>query len=308
MTFESIPEEDRVFLIDVAAVKDTTFVTSAGYAEAPDAACSRLYLCFGDDEDDWASHDVPDDVIVSVAYRGGQLFALGKNGLVKFVGRPGQPFVFENVAGQFRSFVIDACEGKGHLTKVRATPSGFIACGWGGQVYRLDADGWASLTGRDAGLDRFDLLDVDSAVDGTLYAVGLGGALLRYDGQTWCREDLPTHRHFHAVRCLPDGRVVVAGAKGALYVGGRDAWREIDTQLDGNFWSIESFDGAVWLSHADRQLFRLVADTLQEVTLPAGARTYRLSAGPSHLLSCGSDALMRYDARGWAAVDCPDMR
>jgi len=304
MSFESIPEEDRVFLVDVAAVDDTTFVTSAGYAEAPDAASSRIYLNF---DDDWGSHDVIEDFIVSVAYHDGVLFAVGRNGLVKHVGRPGQDFVPDHVAGQFRSYVIDACEDKGHLTKVRATPSGFIACGWGGQLYRLDAGAWASLTGGDSALDRLDLLDVDGTRGGGLYAVGLGGTVLHFDGRTWRREDVPTNRHFYAVRCLPDGRVLLAGAKGALYVGRHDAWREVPTGLDGNFWAIDTFDGAAWLSYADRQLFRLGSDGLSEVVLPQPALTNRLSATASQLLSCGSNALLRFDGQTWERVDCPDM-
>lgn len=304
MTFPSIPEEDRVFLIDTVAIAPDRLVTSAGYAEAPDAASSRIYLNFGDW---WGAHEVSDDFIVSVAFQDGVLFAVGKNGLVKHVGEAGLPFTREAIKGRFRSYVIDACEEKGHLTKVRATPSGFIACGWGGQVYRLDAGAWTSLTGDDASLARFDLLDVDGTPDGGLYAVGLGGVVLHFDGHTWQREDMPTNRHFYAVRALPDGRLLVAGALGALYVGRHDAWREIPTGLDGNFWAIETFEGVAWLSYADRQLFRLVSGVLSEVALPQPALTNRLSATASHLLSCGSNALLRFDGSAWERVDCPDM-
>jgi hypothetical protein len=301
--FPTIPEEDRVFLIDAAAVSGTTFVTSAGYAEAPDAAASRIYLHF---DGDWGAHEVTDDCIVSLAYADGVLFAVGRNGLVKHVGRPGQPFTSDTVAGQFRSFVIGACEAKGRLTRVRATPRGFVACGWGGQLYRLDAGRWTSLT-NDGAWERLDFLDIDGTPAGELYAVGLGGTVLRHDGRTWAQEDMPTDQHLCAVRCLPDGRVLVAGAQGTLCIGRHGEWHLIETGLHGNFWAIEAFEGAAWLTFADRQLFRLAGGVLTEVTLAPTDFTHRLSAAPSHLLSCGSNALLRFDGRTWDRVDCPDM-
>jgi len=305
MNFPSPPEEDRVFLIDAVATSDTSLVTSAGYAAAPDAASSRIYLNFGDW---WGWHEVSDDFIVSVAFQDGVLFAVGKNGLVKFVGQPGQAFTRESVKGKFRDFVIDACEARGHLTKVRATPSGFLACGWGGQLYRLGADAWTSLTGNNDVFSDLDFLDIDGTNTGELYAVGLGGTVLYFDGQKWEAEGMPTNRHFYAVRCLSDGNVLVAGAQGALYVGRHSLWQEIPADLDGNFWAIEEFSGAAYLSYADRQLFRLASAKLSEVKLASTDRTNRLSAGPSMLLSCGSNVLLRFEGSAWNQIDCPDMQ
>ena len=299
MAIASIKEEDRVFLIDGVVTSDKNVVTCAGYAAAPEAASSRIYVNFGDW---WGAHDVPEDFIVSVAYRDGELFALGKNGLVKTVGQHGQNFARETVAGKFRSFVIDPCEGLGHLTKVRATRFGFVACGWGGQLYRLSVDGWSSLTTDDQAFADYDLLDIDATSSGHLYAVGLGGAVLYFDGQSWHVEDMSTNRHFYAVRCFPNGTVLLAGAKGAIYWGCHDQWQEFDSEVDGNFWSIEVFGGAAYLAYADRQLYRLAQGKLDEISYGFTAHTYRLSAGPSILLSIGSDALLRYDGMSWTKL------
>lgn len=302
--FPSIPEEDRVFLVDGTATSDTSVVTCAGYAEAPDAASSRIYVNFGDW---WGSHEVSEDFMTSVAYREGVLYAIGKNGLVKVVGQPGVLFTRESIKGKFRSFRIESSEDYGHLSKVRATPSGFVVCGWGGQVYRLSGDTWASLTSENDNLADYDLLDIDGTASGELYAVGLGGAMLHFDGRSWSVEDIPTNRHFNAIRCLSNGTVLLAGAKGALYSGYHGCWQEIATEIDGNFWAIEEFNGAAYLSYAERQLYRLVSGKLEEVMLGTMAHTYRLSAGPSTLLSIGSDALLRFNGVSWNQIDCPDL-
>lgn len=304
MTLTSIPEQDRVFQIDVVATSDTSLVTCAGFAAAPDAESSRIYLNF---DDWWGAHEVSEDFMASVAYKDGVLYAIGKNGLIKVVGHPGRAFTRDAVKGKFRTFSIDACEHRGHLTKVRATASGFVVCGWGGQLYRLSGDTWSPLTSSKSMFADRDLLDIDGTAAGELYAVGLSGTVLYFDGHSWRAEDMPTNNHFYAVKCLSDGEVLLAGANGSLYSGHHNHWHAVDSGVYGNFWSIEEFQGAAYLTCADRQMYKLAHGRIDQIALPHDIHTHRLSAGPSTLLSCGSDTVLRFDGNSWHQVVFPDM-
>jgi hypothetical protein len=298
MILPDIFEEHAVFLIDAACIDNAGLVVSAGYNEAPDVESSRIYLNF---DGWWADHDVPEDFIVSVAYFNGLVFAVGKNGLVKIGGNSGVEPKFSNIKGTFRAYWIE--EIRGHISKSRATSSGILACGWGGQVYRLADGEYADLIDDHAKFEDCDLIDIDETSCGNIYAVGLNGAVLFFDGKHWSKEDVPTNRHFYAVRCLADGSIVLAGARGALYRGSHGLWEEIDHDIDGNFWAIESFKNKLYITCADKQMFCLDSERLEEVKLPADVHTYHLHSNQEFLLSCGSDSLLKFDGEIWSAFE-----
>ncbi|MDE2048718.1 MAG: hypothetical protein KGJ44_09935 [Betaproteobacteria bacterium] len=294
-----------MFFTDGVAIDDGNLILSAGYSDAPEAMSSRIYLNFGDW---WGVHEVSNDFIVSIAYKNGVLFAIGKNGLVKTVGRQGEVLNRESIKGKFRNYTVKAAESIGHLTQVRAVAHEFFAVGWGGQVYRLFADSYETLEVGVQNIDEQDLLDIDGFSNDQLYAVGLNGALLYYDGRTWLHEDAPTNAHFYAVRCLPNGVVMLAGSNGTLYSGRHGLWKRIDTDMDGNFWSIQDFHDAVYLSYGDNKLFEYKNDVLQEmkVDLLRNTHTNKLTRSANLLWSIGSDCIAQFDGRAWQRRYCPD--
>lgn len=68
-------------------------------------------------------------------------------------------------------------------------------------------------------IDGYDPLD--------LYGVGIGGEVWKFSKNGWSRVESPTNMTFLAVRCIPDGKVIVCGEKGALWVGSGGVWNEV---------------------------------------------------------------------------------
>lgn len=297
-------DDKTMFLIAGTVVSENCFVATAGYNAAPDAASSRIYLRFGED---WVAHNVSEDFLDGVSFDGGVLYAVGKNGLVKTVGQPGEAFTLDTIRGKFQAFEIEPAQRIGPLSKVRATPAGTVVCGWGAQVYRLQGTQYEPLG---AGLDEgIDWLDIDGDARGRLYAVGLGGRMGCWAAGRWTLEDLPTNVNLHAVRCLPDGSVLAAGREGTVLRGQAGQWTVVETGLDGNFWAIEPFAGRTYLSYANSQLFCLDGDAISEVKLDhlGPVFTNRLAAGYGALWSIGLNALLRFNGERWARIACPDM-
>jgi len=100
------------------------------------------------------------------------------------------------------------------------------AVGWMGLILRFDGHEWHRLRGcrvNEAGKyaaapENTPLFAIDGRPDGTAFAVGDHGTVLRWDGGDWQPETSGTRAHLRAVRCLSDGRVLAAGANGTVLV------------------------------------------------------------------------------------------
>ena len=216
--------EPQVFFSDGAAISAESIAVCGGFTEAPEAAVSRIYLKL---DATWLAHDVDKDFIVSVAYRDGVLFAVGRNGLVKTVGVRGSSFIPKNVKGRFRSYQVRECDDHGHLARVRAIGDDFFACGWGGQVYRLANDSYQKV---DQGIDSLrddTFLDIGGSTSNDIYAVGMDGLIAHFDGRRWSYLDSPTNNHLFSMRCLSSAEIVVVGANGTLLHGNKKGWQSL---------------------------------------------------------------------------------
>ncbi|MCP3138652.1 hypothetical protein [Pyxidicoccus xibeiensis] len=301
-----IGDAATVFFSDGVALDADTLVVSAGFTETPDAATSRLYLKFGDT---WLAHEVAHDFITSVTHRSGVVCALGRNGLVKQVGEWGRPLTPRRVKGRFREYVITDAESRGPLERVRAVGDAFFACGWGGQLYRLESGGWRRLeTGLDPGRDN-DFLDLDGFASDDLYAVGLDGLAAHYDGSRWDYLKLPSRAHLHAVRCLPGGEVVVAGADGVLLQGSPRGWHLLETAgLRDDVWAICPFGRKLYLTAGTRGLHVYDGGTCSEVKVTGAENPpmHRLDASGGVLWSFGPRNVLAFDGQHWSEAVCPD--
>ncbi|MFP2926108.1 hypothetical protein ACLESO_12980 [Pyxidicoccus sp. 3LG] len=299
-------EDATVFFSDGVAVGSDALVVGAGFTGAPEAATSRIYLKLGDT---WLSHEVAHDFITSVAHQHGVICALGRNGLVKQVGEWGRELTPGRVRGRFREYVITDAEERGPLERVRAIGGAFIACGWGGQVYRLRAGTWSRM---EPGLDperENDFMDLDGFASDDLYAVGLDGVAAHFDGTRWRYLELPTSAHLHSVRCLPGGEVVVAGAEGVLLQGNRSGWRRLKAgALQEDLWAVCPFGGKLFLASGERGLHAYYRGTCAEVEVAGGVRPqpHRLDASGDVLWAIGSRSLMSFDGKQWVEALCPD--
>lgn len=98
------------------------------------------------------------------------------------------------------------------------------ALGWMGLILRFDGMSWSRVRGGvttkkgryDATPENTPLFAIDGRADGTAWAVGDNGTILRLEADDWITEASGTRAHLRCVRCLADGRVVAAGADGTI--------------------------------------------------------------------------------------------
>ena len=283
-------------------------VISAGFLKAPDAATSRIYLKFGTF---WAAHDVPNDFIVSVTFSAvlGRLFALGKNGLIKYVGESNQPFTYENVRGRFQECRLHSGKERGSTSSIRAIGSQVFVCGWGGQIYRLAGGQWDDFNEGIPNAKRNDFLDLDGGSVDDVYVVGMNWTVYHRDDRSWRRIDFPSNAHLYSVRYVSPEEVFIAGSNGALFRGFKDTWDFVgQEEIKGNFWCLEKFREDIYVTHANAEIFRLADNRLLEVDvgLTPKPTTNKLNANDGVLWSFGPYDLLEYDGAIWRSVICPD--
>lgn len=304
---QNLPRKDTVYFSDGVAIGEHVAVFSAGFLAAPEAATSRIYLLFGDF---WAAHDVPHDFILSLTYSRalGKLLALGRNGLVKYVGGPGIDFTFDNIRGQFQEHQIEAVEDRGDMERIRAVGNRVYACGWAGQLYEFDGRQWTdrTLEINDPGAD---FLDICGTCSDDLYVVGMNGVMYHFNGTSWIRVDLPTNCHLFSAHCRAPDNVVLCGSKGLLMQGRGLGWSFIAPEdRRTNFWSVVDYNDDLFITHANTGLLRFDGSQYLEVVMFEKRKptTYRLSASPNRLLSIGAYDLNSFDGSAWARLSCPD--
>lgn len=132
------------------------------------------------------------------------------------------------------------------------------AVGWMGLILRHDGTGWHRVQGGvtdDAGryaavAENAPLFAIDGREDGTAWAVGDRGTILRLDGAAWHPEASGTRAHLRAVRCLSDGRVLAAGADGTILVRAPDGgWSAVPSPVGTTFTAaLELEPGSVLLA------------------------------------------------------------
>lgn len=181
----------------------------------------------------------------------------------------------------------------GVIRDLQSIGEGVYAVGMGRQVYRRDPNGqWER---RDTGVlqDPEDMTIVGfNAIHGLdesdFYAVGFAGEIWRCHNDIWNHIESPTNVILNAVHVLPDGRVFAAGKNGVLIMGRADAWSIVNTDINGQIWDIQYFEGQVYVATSDA-LYRLDDDlSPRPVDMQLGPMTYgQLHAHDGVLLSTG---------------------
>ena len=297
----------QVYFSNGVLVDNETVVISSGFLAEPDAATSRIYLKFGDF---WAAHDVPNDFIVSVTFSKskGVLYALGRNGIIKYVGNKSKAFTYDNIKGQFKEKWLYDAQERESMSRIRAVNDEVYACGWGGQMYRLAGEQWIPF---DKGIEKskeVHFLDIDGA-DKDLYAVGMNGKAFYFNGSLWDEIDFPTNCHLQSIHYVSDSEVYIGGALGTLYKGCKNSWSYIgDEDKKENYWAVRKFGKDLFITYANNGMLKLSDDNLLEVDMGLGYKpsTNMLHSGSGKLWSFGAYDLVEYDGTVWNSVSCPD--
>lgn len=292
------------YYTDGTLTGDDCIAVSAGFRESPQVDSSVILFKFGED---WGYHSVKDDLIMSLSFcqHSRTLCGLGKNGLMRWVSSGAEPFSMDNVAGRFRSLEIKSDHRHGSLERVRVIGKHAYACGWGGQVYRVDGEHAVDIGPSN---DNVNFLDINGSSEDCLYAVGLGGALWHFDGMTWNELDSPTNTHFYTIEVSANGAIWIGGAKGGLYHGSANTLQFIDADLDeGNVWSIAHFAEDLYISHGNRGLKRYDGQHFHDIAIDTPQPSvHRLTSSPTKLWSIGANDLAEFDNKHWLVIDCPE--
>lgn len=298
-----------MFFADGACIRPGSIAVAAGFCDAPDAATSRLYFKFGRE---WLAHEVSEDFIVSVAYGHGGLVAVGRHGSVRRVGRPGLRLEPKNVVGKILAHAIEGVPENGPLERVKWIGPRFYACGWGGQIYRSSPDGSKLTRLPMGGFEDCDFCDVAGNSDADVYAVGLGGVALHFDGVRWRRMRVPTLAHINSVRCSPAGGAILSDSEGVVWRGSHspNRWRRMASSSEGgNVWSTCTFRDRLYAAAGAKGLLVEENGSLRAcppTRATAAMRPCRLGADARAMWVFGPNALLRYDGRRWTEVRCPD--
>lgn len=116
------------------------------------------------------------------------------------------------------------------------------AVGWMGLILRFDGTSWTRVRGgvttdenRYAAIpENTPLFAIDGRADGTAWAVGDTGTILRCEAGTWVAEASGTRAHLRCVRCLSDGQVLAAGADGTILRRSEEGLWEAQTSPHGS--------------------------------------------------------------------------
>jgi len=293
-----------LFLSDGCVVRKDALVLAAGFNTDPDQETSRVAFIV---DGEWRSFDIEVDAVISAAASGDLSYIVASKGSAFEV--PVTPgLTFAETRSRIRPWVIQDVVEYGELTRVRVIAGTPYCCGTSGQVYRLAGSQWVRA---DHGLRSVekgpDLEDIDGFAPSELYAVGTGGAMVRFDGKKWRRIDLSTNLNLSNVRCGPDDACYVCGDSGLVMTGHGSRWRAIGTRIPGkNYWGLEIFEGDVYLAHG-KGIDRIVGADIEPVPLKIKGRLtfHRLHGGDRQLWSFGTDHLLKMEGGIWTRVELP---
>jgi hypothetical protein len=149
-----------------------------------------------------------------------------------------------------------------------------------------------------------DLFRIWGFSDGSFYAVGEAGTVVRYDG-AFTLENTPTREDLHGVWAAGPNDIYACGTHGALIHFDGSKWRNVDAHTTEDLY-------AVWGSASD-DIF-LAGTTGRVLNLHAGTRTVYMVApdrrlralwGYSHnevYVSGSTGALYRFDGNSWTRM------
>ena len=225
--------------------------------------------------------------------------------IVYFLGRRGT-FRETSISASIADHQL-AIRGAGYLMGMRQIQGQLFVVGFQNIVYRRKAGVWQRI---DRSIFRPFSGTIDgflTAVDGfsptDVYAVGMGGMIVHWNGQDWRPLDSPTNVTLTSVRCASDGRVYVGGGGGIVLVGSRaDGWSDLTnrTIMTGIVECIMEYHRTVYLG-THLGLYTIKSDEVQQITsMPATVENIAtLDVGGDALWTAGDRHVCRYSNNTW---------
>lgn len=199
-----------------------------------------------------------------------------------------------------------------HLTCSRVIGSFLYVAGMQRQVFRKcipdgaweRADQGALISRHSTEINGF--LSIDGINEKNMYGVGFYGQLWNYKNEQWFQLTSPTNLKLKSVRCMGDGAVYVAGAKGIILKGIADRWEIIEQDLTlSTFMNVEIFEGTLFLVTDRGGLYRLVNDQLSKVEFDCPTEFHFLHSHGELLLALGFSMAYLFDGVVWTKIETP---
>lgn len=138
-----------------------------------------------------------------------------------------------------------------------------------------------------------------------MYAVGWRGEIWCLDKNVWRQIDSPLSAHLRAACTLPDGSIFAVGYNGAMVRGRHDTWKVVDSERPETLLDVCCFDGKVFVATAYKILMLddtgLVPVTNFEdsADMPATCGGLYLTHDGAGIISMGSHDLFRLRNGVW---------
>jgi hypothetical protein len=236
---------------------------------------------------------------------------MGIDGQIDLFTNPGGP-------GQAAESIDTTVEGPSdllHLKCIRPIGARVYVAGLARRVYRREGVGlWTAI---DAGVfvpraqrtRGVGFNAIDGFSEDTIYAVGYGGEVWRYDGQVWHQQDSPTNVALTCVRCIDPKTVYAAGLAGVVLRTVDGSWESLEHDAtEDDFWGMTVFQGRVYLA-AYAGLFVIDGNDVVPVdmNLPLTLSTAYLDANDGVMWSVGQkDLAYTEDGATWTGVAGPN--
>jgi hypothetical protein len=150
----------------------------------------------------------------------------------------------------------------------------------------------------------FEAIDGYSAQE--IYAVGWNGEIWQYDGAKWSNRGSLSNLTLTAVCCAPDGTVYAAGQQGMMIRGKGDVWAPIEWNepVNDDLWDLCWFGDRLYVATATG-LYTLNGNALEPVDFGDATpqSCFSLSAFDGVLWSVGPNDAVSFDGKRWRRYD-----
>ncbi|QRO00802.1 hypothetical protein JRI60_18090 [Archangium violaceum] len=202
---------------------------------------------------------------------------------------------------------IDVLNAPAPLHRIRSVADGLVVCGDDLVVYASSGKTWNRL---EAGLPQGTtgaFRDIAGHSLRDLTAVGTGGLVMHFDGESWHSLKAPTQVELHAVATTKEG-IAVVGDQGTLLVRGAEGrWKTFQTGDKAPLVGVAVLGDRLFVA-SRLDILELEGDTLKpvETGLTPSFGGGRLHACDGVMWCIGLTDLARFDGSTWERITCPD--
>jgi len=133
-----------------------------------------------------------------------------------------------------------------------------------------------------------------------VYAAGMNGEIWEHDGSRWEEIQSPTNVHLHCICCSSDGTVFAGGRSGVLLRGRHDSWQSLDLDIEDTIWDVCWFVGKLYLitregvfTHSEGKLEKVQSDAV------AYSEFLKFSCANGKLWLFGQKRVAQFDGSTW---------